>query len=92
MVLSQNCPCSATRIWLELRSRTGSERLALKQLQHPETLMVVGQVIAANDESFVAAAVVDEMLATREAPTGWNAFEVWRTRIWETQGPGPRAT
>jgi hypothetical protein len=64
----------------------------LKQLQHTETLMVVGQVIAANDESFVAAAVVDEMLATREAPTGWNAFEVWRTRIWETQGPGPRAT
>ena len=64
----------------------------MKQLQHTETLMVVGQVIAANDESFVAAAVVDEMLATREAPTGWNAFEVWRTRIWETQGPGPRAT
>lgn len=64
----------------------------MKQLQNTETLMVLGQVGAANDESFVAASLVDEMLATHEAPTGWNAFEVWRKRIWETQGPGPRAT
>jgi hypothetical protein len=64
----------------------------LNQLQNTETLTVLGQVTAANDESFVAAALVDEMLATHETATGWNAFEVWRTRIWETQGPGPRAT
>ena len=54
-------------------------------------MLYAGTVGAANDEAFVSAALTPETLTP--APTsGWNAFEVWRTRIWETQGSGPRST
>ena len=64
----------------------------MKNLQQHETFMLyAGNAAAANDESFVSAVLAPETLA-QQPSSGWNAFEVWRTRIWETHGPGPRAT
>ena len=54
-------------------------------------MLYAGNAAAANDESFVSAVLAPETLA-QQPSSGWNAFEVWRTRIWETHGPGPRAT
>lgn len=60
--------------------------------KQPESLMVyTRKVNAANDESFASTSRVQE-LTPREPSSGWNAYEVWRTRIWETQGPGPRGS
>jgi hypothetical protein len=54
-------------------------------------MLYAGDAAAANDESFVTAVLAPETLA--QLPTsGWSAFEVWRKRIWETHGPGPRET
>ena len=77
---------------LESRSGERNERLALKQLQYTETFTLCGELPAANEERFVDAALAEEIIAAQEPTSGWSAFEVWRTRIRGTQGPGPRAT
>ena len=64
----------------------------MKQLLNTDTLALSADVAAANDECFVGAALAEQIITTQEPTSGWNAFEVWRTRVWETHGPGPRAT
>jgi hypothetical protein len=53
--------------------------------------MLYEVVAAANDECFVGA-ILSPDPPVGERTGGWSAFEVWRTRIWDTHGPGPRAT
>jgi hypothetical protein len=62
-----------------------------KRQQHENLMTYTRSVDAANDESFVDGSLALES-QTRPTTPAWNAYEVWRTRIWDTHGPGPRAT